>query len=403
MAAATASRGSRWFVAAGVAYLLAWQAAVLAAAVGWLAAARTALALLGVHGFVVHVLLGKAYALVPSYFDRALAAPRAPLATLPLTAVGAAGLAVGAVADLDALAAAGAALWAAGVLASLGVLAWTIRGNLAGAETGTGEANEHRERVDRLANAAMPVALAYLAAGAYETAAVALGLPALAGVGFPAAAHLVAAGGALGLLFAVGFRLLPRFLVAAPPFWLVAVVLPAGLLGPALLVAGFASGPVFAAGAALEAVAVAGFAAAYLVLSVRTDRDRVGFRGVLAAVLSGLAGVALGVGFAFGHVAPTAGPVLAHLRLNVLGLLGLSVVGVTYQFYPPTVGVFPYSGDRAALASLVALAAGLWTEAAGRLGGGDRLVAAGAAVGVLGALAFAYLVASALRARAARR
>lgn len=398
---AAASRGSRWFVTAGVAFLLAWQAAVLAAAAGVLAASRVTLAVLGVHGFVVHVLLGKAYALVPSYFDRALAAPRAPLGALPFTALGGAALAAGAATDLptDAV---GASLWAAGVLGSLAVLAWTVRDNPTGAETGTSDANAHRERVDRFANAAVPVALAYLAAGAYQTAAVPTALPPLAAAGFPAAAHLLAAGGALGLLFAVGFRLLPRFLVAATPAWLVAVVLAAGLLAPALLVAGFGGGALFAAGAALEAVAVAGFAAAFFGLYVRTDRDRVGFRGVLAAVLSGVAGVALGLGFAAGHLAPTAGRVLAHLRLNVLGLLGLSIVGVTYQFYPPTVGAFPYSDDRTAFASILALAAGVWTEAAGRLSGSDGVTAAGAALGLAGALAFAYLVASALRARAAR-
>ena len=402
MSAATASKGSRWFVTTGVAFLVAWQVTVLAASVDAIAPSRTTLAVLGVHGFVVHVLLGKAYALVPAYFDRTLAAQRAPLATLPLTAVGALALAVGVNTTL-APESAGAVVWAAGVFASLVALAWTVRDNLSGAETGTGDANAHRERVDRLANAAVPFALLYLAAGAYETAAVATGLPPLAGAGFPGAAHLLAAGGALGLLFAVGFRLLPRFLVSSPPFALVAVVLPAGVAAPALLVSGFGGGPLFVAGAALEAVAVTGFAAAYCWLYAHTDRDRVGFHGVLAAVLSGLAGVAIGVGFALGYVAPTADHVLAHFRLNVLGLLGLSIAGVVYQFYPPAVGILPHSGDRTALASIVALAGGLWVEAAGRLAGHDGAATAGLVLGLTGALAFAYVVASALRARAARR
>jgi hypothetical protein len=402
MSAATASKGSRWFVATGVAFLLAWQAVALATAADVVAVSRTTLAVLGVHGFVVHVLLGKAYALVPSYFDRTLAAARAPLAALPFTAAGAAALAIGTATDLP-VALPGAALWAVGLLASLAVLAWTVRGNPTGADTGTGEANAHRERVDRVANAAVPFALLYLAAGAYETAAVATALPSLATAGFPAAAHLVAAGGALVLLFAVGFRLLPRFLVSTPPLALVAVVLPAGVLAPALLVAGFGGGAAFQAGAALEAVAVTGFAAAYCWLYARTDRDRVGFHGVLAAVLSGLAGVALGVGFAFGNLEPTTCHVLAHFRLNVLGLLGLSIVGVVYQFYPPAVGVLPHSGDRTALASIAALAVGLWVEAAGRLASNGGVTTVGAVLGVLGALVFAYAVTSALRARAARR
>ncbi|MFB6269993.1 MAG: hypothetical protein ABEH83_08625 [Halobacterium sp.] len=401
MSAATASRGSRRLVATGVAFLVAWQAVVLADSLGAASFSRTTLAVLGVHGFVVHVLLGKASALVPSYFDRTLAAPRAPLAVLPLTSTGAAALAVGTATNLptDAV---GASLWTLGVLASLVVLAWTVRDNLTGAETGTGEANAHRRRVDRLANAAVPFAVLYLAAGAYETAAVTTALPALAAAGFPAAAHLVAAGGALTLLFAVGFRLLPRFLVSEPPLALVAVVLSAGVLAPALLVAGFGGGALFQLGAALEAVAVTGFAAAYVALYAQTDRDRVGFHGVLAAVLSGLAGVALGVGFAAGHLAPTAAHVLAHFRLNVLGLLGLAIVGVTYQFYPPTVGELPASSDRTALASIAALAVGLWLEAGGRIADSDGATALGAVLGLAGALAFAYLVASALSARAER-
>ncbi|WP_232703528.1 hypothetical protein [Halobacterium wangiae] len=395
MSAASASRGSRWFVAAGVGFLVAFQAAALAGL------PRTALAVLGVHGFVVHVLLGKANALVPTYFDRDLAFPRAAFLALPSTTLGAAALSLWA-AGFAATAAVGAALWAAGVAVSLATLAWTIRGNLSGAATATGEHNAHRRQVDRAANAAVPVALAYLAAGTYETVAAVTSLPTLAAAGLPGAVHLVAAGGALVLLFAVGFRLLPRFLVASPPRALVAVVLPTGALAPALLVAGFGGGPLFHAGAALEAVAVAGFAGAYVALYARSDRSRVGFHGVLAGVLSGVVGVLLGLGFATGMLAPTAGRVLAHLRLNVLGLLGLSIVGVTYQFYPPTVGVFPGSDDRTALASILLLAGGLWVEAGGRLtetGGVARL---GVALGLVGALAYAYLVASAFRARATK-
>lgn len=393
----SASRGSRWFVSVGVASLVAFQAAAVAG-VG-----RTTLAVLGVHGFVVHVLLGKAQALVPTYFDRDLAAPWIARAALPLTALGAAATA-GWLATGAPVLAYGAVAWAVGVAVVVAVLLASLRGNLAGRETGTGEHNAHRRRVDRAANAAMPVALAYLAVGAYQTAAAALGpgavpaLPALAG-GLPVAVHLLAAGGALLALYAVGFRLFPRFLVATPPWPLVAVVLPAGALAPALLAADFYGDALFHAGAALEAVAVVGFGVAYTVLYARSDRSRVGLRAVLAAVASGAAGVALGVGFALGPLAPTPAHVLAHLRLNVLGLLGLAIVGALYQFYPPSVGRLPGCGDRLALASIAALAGGLWVEAAGRLAG-ERLAATGGTVlGLAGGLAVAYLVGAAFLAR----
>ena len=393
----SASRGSRWFVSVGVAYLVAFQAAAVAGL------SRTALAVLGVHGFVVHVLLGKAQALAPTYFDRDLAAPWIARAALPLTALGAAATA-GWLATGASVLVYGALAWALGVAVVVILLLASLRGNLTGRETGTGEHNAHRRRVDRAANAAIPVALAYLVAGAYQTAAAATAagtpasLPALVG-GFPVAVHLVAAGGALLALFAVGFRLFPRFLVATPPWPLVAVVLPAGALAPGLLAADFYGGAFFHAGAALEAVAAVGFAVAYSVLYARSDRSRVGLRTVLAAVASGAAGVAIGVAFAMGLLAPTTDRVLAHLRLNVAGLLGFAIVGALYQFYPPSVGDLPGCDDRLALASVVALAAGLWVEAAGRLAGASLLASAGAVVGLAGGLAVAYLVGAAFLSR----
>jgi hypothetical protein len=387
----SASRSSRWFVAVGVAYLVLVQAGALADA------ERATLAVLGVHGFVVHVLLGKAQALVPTYFDRDLASARTAFAALPLTATGAAVLA-GWTETADASLAVGAVVWAVGVAVVVAVLFASLRGNLTGRETGTGDHNAHRRRVDRAANAAMPFAFLYLAAGAYQTAAAATSLPGLA-VGLPAAAHLLAAGGALVALFAVGFRLFPRFLASTPPGAPVAVVLPAGVLAPALLAVDFYGDAVFRTGAALEAVAVLGFGLAYAVLYARSDRTRVGLRAVLAAVVSGAAGVGLGVAFATGALAATPGRVLAHLRLNVLGLLGLSIVGALYQFYPPSVGDLPGCGDRLAAASVVALAGGLWLEAAGRLAGASLPASAGAAVGLAGGLTVAYLVGAAFLAR----
>jgi hypothetical protein len=393
----SASRSPRWFVSVGVAYLVAFQAAAVTDA------GRTTLAVLGVHGFVVHVLLGKAQALVPTYFDRDLATPWIARAALPLTALGVAATA-GWLATGASVLAVGPVVWAVGVAVVVVVLLASIRGNLTGRETGTGKHNADRRRVDRAANAAMPVALAYLATGAYQTAAAAttastsVVVPVLDG-GLPVAVHLVAAGGALVALFAVGFRLFPRFLVATPPWPLVAVVLPAGALAPALLAVDFYGDALFHAGAALEAVAVGGFGLTYAVLYARSDRSRVGLRAVLAAVASGAAGVAIGVAFATGTLAPTPARVLAHLRLNVLGLLGFAIVGALYQFYPPSVGRLPGCSDRLALASVVALAVGLWVEAAGRLTGEAVVASAGATLGLIGGLAVAYLVGAAFLAR----
>ncbi|MBV0924954.1 hypothetical protein KTS45_12175 [Halomicroarcula limicola] len=391
----TAERVSRWarrHVAVGALFLVAWQLAALFGA-----PRRTAVAL-GLYGFVLHTVVGKGYALVPAYFDRSLALPRAPAATLPLLTLGAVGLAAAPTAPLPrAAAVAGAVCWALGAAGFVATLGWTVRDNPSGAETGTGEANAERRRIDRLANAFVPVVLAYLLAGAYETVAVTTGLPTLAGRGAAGASHLLAAGVGALLVFAVGFRLLPRFLVASPPAPLVAVVLPAGAVGPALVAASLWGGVWFRVGAVAESVAVLGFALAFLALFRRSPRRRVGFYGPLLGVLAGVAGVALGLHFAF--AGSVAGGPLAHYRLNLLGFLGLTVVGVAYQFYPPAVGTFPGAGDRTALVSLGCLAAGLGVEAAALLVGVAPLVAVGRLVALVGASLYAYLLLGLFRER----
>lgn len=401
---AAASRRSRRFVLVGVAYLLGWQVAALLGADG------SASAVLGVLGFVLHVIFGKAYALVPSYFARPLASSRAAVIHLPSTAVGTALLAAhvsgwrplsgGSGGVLGPL---GASLWAVGVAVFLGTISWTIRDNLTGAETGTGEAKAHRRPVDRAANAVITVALVYLTLGSYELLASFSGAPQIVGGGSRTVMHLLAVGTGVTTLLGIGFRLLPRFMVVSPRRTFVVPVLAAGALGPALLAAGFGGvRGVLAPGAILEATAIVGFGLTFVAMVVETDRARVGFWGVLAGAVSGAAGVALGVGFALG-LPWRSSLVAAHFRLNVLGFLGLSIVGAAYQFYPPAVGAFSWNTDRTALASIATLAGGLWLEALGRAAGASGAVRAGSVLGVLGAVLFASLLVGTLRAQSAGR
>ncbi|PSP56055.1 hypothetical protein BRC82_02665 [Halobacteriales archaeon QS_1_67_19] len=387
MAAGAVTRWARRFVAAGGAFLLAWQAAAL---FGWPRQLRISLA---VHGFVLHAVFGKAYSLVPSYFDRELATPRAPAVQFPLSVAGALGLAAGSLPSVpEAAGALGTGCWLAGVAVFVGALGWTLRDNPTGRETGTGDTDAHRRGVDRFANAFVPIVFAYLLAGSYGTAAPHVGLPAPA---FPQTAHLLAAGTAALLVFAVGFRLLPRLLVADPPRALVAVVLPAGALGPALLAWGLYRESGLWAGAALQALAVLGFGLAYAALFARSERRRIGGYAVLAAVGCGALGVLLGLHFAAVGIAPDL--VVAHFRLNVLGFLGLTIVGATYQFYPPSVGRVRWATDRTAGASILLLAGGLLGEAVGAVAASGRLAAAGRAGALAGALLFAGLIAAAFR------
>jgi hypothetical protein len=384
-ASATVTRGARAMQAAAVCWLVVWQVAAVAGL------GRRVGVALGLFGFVFTFAFGKAYSLVPSYFDRKLVLPLAPLFHAPLAVVGVAGLSLGRTEYAPQVVAdAGAVCWGAGAFVFLAAMARTVRDNPLGRETGTGDHNARRRRVDR-------AAFAYVLAGTYETVAMAVdGLPLLLGRGTAATSHLLAAGGAALLLFAVGARLLPRFLVAHPPYPLVVGVLAAGTLGPVVLARSLYVDPWFAVGAVLEAAAVVGFAATYGLLWYRSDRDRVAFVGVGLAMLAGVAGVSFGLHFATAGV--DAALVPAHYRLTLLGFLGLSIVGVAYQFYPPTVGTFPGAGERTAWVSYLGFAGGLAVEVAGVVADasgiavGSEVALAGRALALGGALAFAWLL-----------
>jgi len=378
------TRWSQRFLGTAAVMLVAWQFAALAGL------GRRVGVLLGVYGFVLHAVFGKAYALVPSYFERELAIPEAPMVQYPLSATGVVAMAAGVALGVDWLRAAGSMLWLAGAFVFVAALVWTIRDDPTGAATGTGGANADRERVDRVANAFMPLAVAYLAAGSYETAAAYGPMPSAVGASPPRATHLVAAGTAALLLFSVGFRLLPRFLVATPPRGAVYAVLPAAAAGPALIAWSLPAGPLFVAGAALEAVAVVGFAGTVWTLFHRSDRDRAGLWGPVAGAAAGVLAALIGLQFAAAGVSLQL--VSAHFRLMTLGLLGLSVVGASYQFYPPAVGSLPGADDRTALSSIGLLAAGLAVEVAGLLAGPAALVVAGRLLALAGAATYAYLL-----------
>ena len=132
----------------------------------------------------------------------------------------------------------------------------------------------------------------------------------------------------------------------------------------------------------MQAIAVAGFAVSYLVLFVRSPRERVGFYGVLAGALFGLLGVGLGLWMAVG--VPPAGVAIAHFRVNLVGLLGLTIVGVSYQFYPPAVGTFPGAGNRTAGVAITLLSLGLLAQVGGLLADVAALATGGAALALVG-------------------
>ncbi|AUV82763.1 hypothetical protein C2R22_14840 [Salinigranum rubrum] len=393
MAPETISRWARRYALVSVSFLLLWQLASV------LGVPRRTEVTLAVYGFVFPMVFGKAYSLVPTYFDRTLAFPRAPAVGLPFVVVGAGGLAAGTLSGTPSwLASTGALAWAVGVAVFLGTLGWTVRHDPTGRATATGEHNADRRPVDRVANAFVPVAFAYLLVGTSATLGLHTGLPPLLDGYPPRVTHLLAAGAAGLLVFALGFRLLPRFFGAPLPRSLAVATLLPGALAPGLLATRLLdAGRWFRAGALLEAGAVCGFALAVALLARRSSRRRVGLSTVLVAAGFGVLGVAFGLWFAF--EAPSAALVRAHLRVNLLGFLGLTVVGLAYQFYPPAVGDLPGSSDSTARVSVLALSGGLLAQVGGLTLRVPTATTLGEWLALCGALCYAYLLAAAFLAR----
>lgn len=139
---------------------------------------------LGVYGFVLHMIFGKGYTLIPTYFNRQLQVQWTQPLHLVCTGLGTVFLGLAALRSVPSIVGAGGALlWAVGIGVFIGTILWSIRDNPLGRETGTSTANADRRPVDRVANTFVPIALAYLALGSYETLAVYTGLWELGGSG----------------------------------------------------------------------------------------------------------------------------------------------------------------------------------------------------------------------------
>lgn len=391
--AAQISAGARRFVLISALFLIVWQIG----SIGGLP--RRFAVNVALYGFVFHMLFGKAYSLIPSYFDRQLRLPWAPQVHLPVAAIGACLLAIGSLPGIPSeFSTVGSILWSLGVVIFIAAMGLTLRDNITGRETGTSSANEDRQAIDRFANAFIPIAFGYLLFGTYELAASHTRLPVILTGYAPQSSHLLGAGTAVLLIFAIGFRLLPRFLVAYPPRVLVGLILPFGAVGPLLLATSIPSGRWLLVGALLEALAVVGFAAVYLLMLYSSDRNRVGFYGPLAGAVFGVLAVGLGVSFAVNGADQRL--VLLHFRLNLLGFVGLTIIGIAYQFYPPGVGTLWGVGDRSALVSISAIVLGLSLETIGRLSlvwidlflGQEFVVFGGQLLVLFGVIIYGYLI-----------
>lgn len=383
------SKNARRFVIASTVFFVASQVAIL------VEASRRVVIVLALYGFIFHMIFGKGYALIPSYFNRTLAFPHAPGLQLVCSTTAVLGL-VTAAFDVPYALVFGSTLWATGVAVFVGTLGWTIRDNPLGSETGTGGANADRSDVDRYANLFVPLALAYLLVGSLEQLTLSIGEPLLFTKGVAQITHLFAAGSATLLFLAIGFRLFPRFLVAQPPKLLVAITLPAGAVGPALIAVGLRS-EFLIIGLILEATAIIGFATVFILLFIRSNRRRVGFYGVLCGMFAGILGVGLAAVLTIHGY--QLGVVTAHYRTLLIGFLGLSIVGAAYQFYPPTVGDLPAAEDNTAILSIALLAGGVLCQVVGLVSGLGEVTTTGEISTLFGAGVYAYLLGAAFKTR----
>ncbi|QOS13454.1 hypothetical protein DEQ92_19985 [Haloferax sp. Atlit-6N] len=402
MTGASRSRWSRRFIIASAVFFVCWR---LGATVGITHRVEVILALFG---FVSHVVFGMAYLLVPSYFGTTLSTDTIPPVHFVAATLGTVLLAfsAGSVGPtfVETL---GALVWGSGVAAFVAALSWSVRNEVRRGETGTSSHRESYEWVDKYANRYLIIPFAYLAVGSYELLARTTILPGLTDGYFPRITHLIAAGFAVLLVFTLGVRLSPRFLGVPVSKKLAAVVLPAGAVGPVFVAAGLGGGPLFVAGAVSEAIAFVGFAALYLSVFSRSDRRRVGTESVLAGVIAGVVGVAIGLTMALWSVleipALPPGTLAAHRQLNLLGFLGLVIVGFTFLFYPPSAGRFRGASERTAQLIIAALLAGLVLSVLGRIAGMSLVSALGDGVALLGSLGYGYLLVRLLIEIGARR
>ncbi|MFW5963234.1 MAG: hypothetical protein ACOCQM_00105 [Natronomonas sp.] len=118
------------------------------------------------------------------------------------------------------------------------------------------------------------------------------------------------------------------------------------------------------------------------------------------AVVAGVAAAAvalLGVHMAVDGIRP--GVAAAHARLALLGFLGLAVVGVEYQFYPPTVASTVGVDDRTAGFAVALLAVGVVAECGGLLVETEAAVVGGRWLALAGAVAHTVVLLAVFRAR----
>lgn len=383
MATGRLSRWTRYFTVASAASL------ALSQAIAVLGGTRPVVVTMAVFGFVCPMIFGMAYLLLPSYVGRTLVDQRLPAVHFALAYVGAGALVAGRGLDRVALTRGGVALWSLGVAVFVGALAWTVVPAVMNRPEVVLRSDQTPQRSTRLATAMITVAIGYLVVG---TGA----LVGWTGIGptlifaFPAVVHYYAAGLGALLIFALGARLVPGFFHVTPPRAGTWVALVPGAIAPGLLGTFLWDGVAFRVGAALQAVAMVGYAGVIGYVFYRSDWQRVGLVGVVLGAVAGVVAVGINLPATFGYVRP--GQIRAHAATVITGFFALTIVGYAVQFFAVTSGSFRGASDRGVGVVFATLAGGTFVRAGGLLAGVDPVSRTGAGLALCGAVGYTYLV-----------
>ncbi|WP_367176227.1 hypothetical protein [Haloarcula rubripromontorii] len=383
LASGRLSRWTRYFTVASAFSLVVAQALAL------LGTGRSLVTTVALFGFVCPMIFGMAYLLLPSYVGRTLVDQRLPGLHFALAYLGAAGLAVGRVIDSTEFVRVGSTLWSLGVTIFVGALALTIVPAVRERPEVVLRSADRPQRSTRLATATIAVAIGYLVVGTVTLLSWVRTVP-LPHASFPAAVHYYGAGFGALLIFALGARLIPGFFRVTPPRLGTWVVLVAGAVAPGLLAASLWGGIAFRIGGVLQTVAMIGYAGVVGYVFWQSERRRPGLYGIVLGALAGIVAVGINLPAAFGTVIP--GQLRTHALTVITGFFALTVVGYAVQFFGVTGGRFRGATNSVVYATFAMLTLGIVLSVVGLSIDALTVVRAGPALGLSGALTYAYLI-----------
>lgn len=310
------------FFLAGVVHL-AWVGATPASL-------QRASMLVALGGFVP-LIFGTSRLLLAGMAGRAIAGPK-PLGFVVLALACMGALAAFAAPSLPRrVAIAGSVLWGIATLAHVVTMVATVKRHPIRPPV---KAPEEHRWVRRLRR---PVGLASLAYAA--VAAVLVPLSFTGRVAPAAALHVLLVGFVTTTVVAVGLRIVPLFTRRAVPVALLAPLVTAAVVGPALVARGLGGGGGGGRGALLAGLVAQGIALALFVvivawLLVRARKTRVTFVGYGAGCVAIGVGGGIAVGFPLGGASVALYSV--HGVLNLLGFVGMFVLAASTDLYAPS-------------------------------------------------------------------